>query len=110
MTMNANNLFNELREFCIANANEKVVEKYSRYFKEGFDAYGLTTELLLAKVDEIASREDVNLDLILNTADFLIPTGKYEAMSFAFALTNKYKKEFTKNTFLAVESWFDKGG
>lgn len=107
--MNPHSLFNELREYCIANADEKVVEKYSRYFKEGFDAYGLTTELLLAKVDEIASREEVDLDVILNTADLLIPTGKYEEMSFAFALTKKYKKAFTKSTFLSIESWFEKG-
>jgi len=107
--MSPKELFIEIQDYCIANANQAIVEKYSRYFKEGFDAHVLTTELLLAKVNEIASREDVSLDLILNTANWLIPAGKYEEMSFAFALTKKYKKAFTKNTFVAVESWFEKG-
>ncbi|MCU4163529.1 hypothetical protein [Carboxylicivirga caseinilyticus] len=46
--MDPKSLFNEIREYCIANADQTIVEKYGRYFKEGYDAYGLTTEILLA--------------------------------------------------------------
>lgn len=31
----------EIRSFCTANSNPANVVKYSRYFKEGFDGYGL---------------------------------------------------------------------
>ena len=33
--------FREIRKYCEKNADQKNVEKYSRYFTEGYDAYGL---------------------------------------------------------------------
>lgn len=102
-------LFDEIRNYCLSKADEKIVEKYSRYFKEGFDAYGLNSEQMHAKTDEIVAREGFNLALALQTAELLIPTGKYEETSFAYLLTYNCKKEFTKSTFKAVEKWFELG-
>nr|WP_321450715.1 DNA alkylation repair protein [uncultured Carboxylicivirga sp.] len=102
-------LFDEIRAFCIAKSDPKNVEKYSRYFKEGFDSYGVSFENTQAKVDELYSRSEINLALILQSAHLLVPTGKYEETSFAFALVNKYKKEFTHHTFASIESWFQIG-
>jgi hypothetical protein len=30
----------EIGEFCNSRTDPRIVEKYSRYFKEGFDGYG----------------------------------------------------------------------
>ncbi|MCU4163530.1 DNA alkylation repair protein [Carboxylicivirga caseinilyticus] len=57
-------------------------------------------------MDEIATREEVDLDLVLQTAELLVPTGKYEDTIFAFSLASKFKKDFTKDTFSAIEKWF----
>ena len=40
--MKAEELYKDIRQYCKANADEAVVKKYSRFFKEGYDAYGLT--------------------------------------------------------------------
>lgn len=42
--MTPKELFNQIRRYCSANADPKIVQKYSRYFKEGYDAYGLGQE------------------------------------------------------------------
>lgn len=107
--MNVQGLFDELRAYCQRNADDKVVEKYGRYFKEGFDAYGLTSELMTAKADEILAREDISLEIVLELNPLLIETGKYEETSFAYLLTKAFEKEFTRDTFDAIENWFQIG-
>ena len=42
--MKATELCEEIRHYCRANADEVVIKKYSRYFKECYDAYGLSRE------------------------------------------------------------------
>jgi len=36
--MKAKELCENIRQFCRANGDEAVIRKYSRYFKEGYDA------------------------------------------------------------------------
>lgn len=107
--MNATELFNEIRDYCQANSNEVIVKKYSRYFKEGYDAYGLTFELLETKVEDLITNKGVDLKLTLETANFLIETGKYEETSFAILLLKRFKKQFTQEVFNEIDRWFDKG-
>lgn len=102
-------LFEEIRAYCQANANEAIVRKYARYFKEGYDAYGLTREQLEKKIDEIIKRETVNMDLVYQTGPLLLKTGKYEETSFAILLLNAFSKQFDKTTFLEIEKWFQAG-
>ena len=42
--MNSQELCTEIRSFCQLHADPAIVKKYARYFKEGFDAYGLPTK------------------------------------------------------------------
>jgi hypothetical protein len=42
--MKSTELCEEIRSYCRANADKAVVKKYSRYFKEGYDAYGVSRE------------------------------------------------------------------
>jgi hypothetical protein len=51
--MDIQNIFLEIQEYCFENANAELVNKYSRYFKEGYDAFGLNTELLKTEVERI---------------------------------------------------------
>jgi 3-methyladenine DNA glycosylase AlkD len=93
----------------VANANADLVRKYSRYFKEGYDAYGLSTEIIHNKVNELVNVRRVSLELVLQTSHILVPTGKYEETSFAYALLMEYKKHFTRDVFNEVGQWFDEG-
>lgn len=107
--MESKELFSEIRTFCADNADEKLVEKYSRYFKEGFDSYGVNGELLQSKAKEIAERKGFDLNSALEVSRLLIPSGKYEEASFAYLLTNHFKKQFDFATFKAIEEWFQLG-
>lgn len=107
--MTPSKLFNEIQCYCKENANEALVRKYSRYFKEGYDAYGLSHELLLSKVDDIVRVQNIDFDTIVKTCHLLIPTGKYEEVGFAILLMKEFKKQFTIETFGEIEKWFDLG-
>ena len=58
--MNQKDLLNEIISYCHENANEDIVKKYSRYFKGGYQAFGLTQDLLYAKVDEILRKPEIS--------------------------------------------------
>jgi 3-methyladenine DNA glycosylase AlkD len=107
--MTPTNLFNEIQNYCKKNANEALVRKYSRYFKEGYDAYGLSQELLQSKVDDIVKVQNIDFDSIVKTSHLLITKGKYEEISFAIALFKEFKRQFVPEIFNEIEKWFDVG-
>lgn len=103
-------LHSEIIAFCRANANEALVKKYSRYFKEGgYDAYGVEYPLMQDKVKSILETPGVDLDFILELSQLLIPGTKYEEPSFALMLVKAMKKQYTADTFRAIGRWFDIG-
>ncbi|RPH29375.1 MAG: DNA alkylation repair protein [Bacteroidales bacterium] len=102
-------LFSEIQNYCISNASEALVRKYSRFFKEGYNAYGLSQELLQSKIDDIVKVQNIDFKTIIETSHLLIPTGKYEEVSFAILLFKEYKKQFTPEIFNEIEKWFDLG-
>lgn len=107
--MEPSNLYSQIHSYCINNASDAIVKKYSRYFKEGYNAYGLTQELLQAKVNEIINTEDIGFKTIIDTSLILIPSEKYEETSFAILLFKEFKKQFTAEIFDEVERWFQIG-
>ena len=49
----------EIVEFCHANSDESVIKKYSRYIKQGYDAYGIDSKILVSqKTKWVNSWED----------------------------------------------------
>lgn len=103
-------LHSEIIAFCRANANEALVKKYSRYFKEGgYDAYGVEYPLMQEKVKSILETPGVDLDFILDLSQLLIPGTKFEEPSFALMLVKAMKKQYTADTFRAIGRWFDIG-
>jgi 3-methyladenine DNA glycosylase AlkD len=103
-------LHSDIIAFCKANADEALVKKYSRYFKEGgYDAYGVSYPLLQEKVKSILSDPAVNLDFALQTCRLLIPGTKYEEPSFALMMVKGFRKHYTRETFTEIGHWFDIG-
>jgi len=107
--MKSTELCEDIRSYCRANADEAVVKKYSKYFKEGYDAYGLTKEKYEKKVDSILGDKNVNMKLVLAASKPLIKSGKYEETSFAIRLLMGFSEQFTIDTFEAIEKWFQIG-
>ncbi len=103
--------FQEIRTFCEKNKNPEIVKKYSRYFTEGYDAYGLdrsTFETQRAKwLDQW--KKDFTFDDFLLLGDKLISTGKYEEASFAIGFIYLQKERFTAETFERMGKWLENG-
>lgn len=107
--MKSEELLNDIIGYCQQNADKEIVKKYSRYFKGGYQAYGLTSELLYAKVGEILKKPDMTLELVVKTSQLLVQLPEYEMTSFAVLLLKHFKKQFSTDTFKVVEAWFETG-
>jgi 3-methyladenine DNA glycosylase AlkD len=107
--MTPSELYEEIVIFCKSNINEEIINKYSRYFKEGYDSYGLTQQLLYSKVDEIISNKSVDFDLLRKTSEILIRSPKYEESSFAFLFYKRNIKNLSRETFDDITKWFETG-
>ncbi len=107
--MNPDDLLQNIQQYGAAHANPAIVEKYARYFKEGYDAYGLNHEQVKEKVDDILSLADISQDLILETSLLMVASPKYELTAMAIQLLLNFQKSWTINTFNVVEKWFSVG-
>ncbi|MBN2244650.1 MAG: DNA alkylation repair protein [Candidatus Aminicenantes bacterium] len=107
--MRAKDLYEDIKNYCKANTNKEKANKNSRFFREGYDAYGLSDNLLNDKVTLILRNPDVDMDLILETSDNLIKSGKYEETFFVILLLNAFSAEFTPDLLNKVSHWFQIG-
>ena len=107
--MNSQELITEIRTYCLANADEANVIRYSRYFKGVFNAYGLANGQVESKVKELLQDKAITISLILEAAPELVKSEKYEETGFAVMMLNGCKKQYTSDVFKAIESWFAYG-
>lgn len=128
--MKQKQMFEEIRSFCIENGEEEIRGKYAKFFKEGYDSYGLSNvnfNILLKNLNENYIRSS-DIKKILTTGDELIGSGKYEEASLAISFIIYKRKELIRNirkrlsadtgeslsqfdavVFSRLKSWFDNG-
>jgi hypothetical protein len=41
----------EIREFCKLNSDPKIINKYSKYFKVGYDGYGIDKDVIEKQIE-----------------------------------------------------------
>lgn len=101
----------EIRDFCIKNSKQSNIDKYSRYFKDGFDGYGIDQKVFEAQRDLwIADwKKGMTISNYLDLGDKLIQIGKYEEISFAISFLKSERENYTESTFDRVGNWFDIG-
>jgi len=104
-------IVDHLREFFAAHADPANVAKYARYFKEGFDAYGVPQEVQFAERDRLVETVAPALGLsgVLDLGDLLFQSGKYEEGTMAFLLAQKLEREFTAESFQRIGLWLERG-
>jgi len=107
--MTEEHLFNEIAKYGEKNADPALVQKYKRYFKEGYDAYGLNHEQVEVKVKEILALPDITQEFIFALSLLLVKSLKYEMTVIAIQLVRGYYKNWTITTFKTVEKWFSIG-
>ncbi len=102
----------EVRAFCLTHADPAIVKKYAKYFKEGYDGYGISKESWGSSVRKQLSdkhRAVLGLDGLLDLGDRLFASGKYEEGSFAIDLITPLLPEFRPETFQRIGGWLETG-
>lgn len=101
----------EIRNFCIENSKQTNIDKYSRYFKDGFDGYGIDQKVFEAQRDLwIADwKKEMSIDKYLDLGDKLVEFGKYEEISFAISFLSSERENYNKSTFDRIGNWFNIG-
>lgn len=93
-------------------ADETIVRKYARFFRhgtDGYDAYGVTTELLLAKVAGLGKDGNLTLRDVMDAAPALLKSGKQEEAFLLMMLVEKRLKQLAPEHFGEINRWFGLG-
>lgn len=101
----------EIQDFFIKNSDLKIVEKYSRYFKEGYNGYGIDQKIFEQQKDKwIESwKEEMTIEDYLELGDRLVQNEKLEEVSLAVHFLASQKEHYTPQTFDRIGHWFDIG-
>lgn len=101
----------EMRAFCEANADPAVVAKYAKYFKEGYDGYGIDRGIWETDGERICEkyRDKLTLEGLLRLGEALFASGKYEEGSFAIQSMTPLRNNFTAASFQGIGRWLERG-
>jgi 3-methyladenine DNA glycosylase AlkD len=102
----------EVRDFCLLQADPVRVQKYARYFVEGYDAYGLDQMVYENQRDRWIAEfaRELDYDGFLALGEALLKSGKYEEASFAIAFAQAFPKEFSPAVLERLGHWLEEGG
>jgi 3-methyladenine DNA glycosylase AlkD len=111
MSTRLNDKLTEIRAFCQKHADPALARKYSRFFTEGYDAYGLDRELIEKQRSRWLEEwsDELGLQGFLELGDLLVQNGKYEEASCAICFVREFTKEFTPETLQRFGAWLDGG-
>ena len=101
----------QIRQFFVAEADPAIVKKYARYFKEGFDGYGIDQKAFEKQRDQWIEdwKEDMTLADYLDLGDALFQQGRYEEKSLAIVLVQSQRAHFSPTAFKRIGRWFTYG-
>lgn len=103
--------FQEIRRFCITNSDPEIIKKYQKYFREGYDGYGIDDKLFKGQVEKWIEqwKEEMTIERYLDLGDELMKNGRFEEKHIAISFLNSCRKDFSKDTFNRIGNWFDCG-
>jgi 3-methyladenine DNA glycosylase AlkD len=109
----ASALAGEIREYCAAHADAGNAGKWARYFKEGYDAWGLLDKdhpLWSEKQQEWLERyRKIGLRGFLKLGELLFPSGKYEEGSLAIRFVKEMRDQLDAKSVASLGKWFAAG-
>lgn len=108
-----NALVTEIREYCAAHADATQAAKYARYFREGYDAWGLLSDkhpFFNEKQQEWLERyRALGLPGFLQAGEMLFASGKYEEGALAIRFAAHYLDQFGARSLDGLARWFKAG-
>jgi 3-methyladenine DNA glycosylase AlkD len=100
----------EIREFLTKNSDPKIVEKNSRYFKEGFQGYGIAQEVFEKQRDIWLEKwKDNERKWFAELGTELVKSGKYEEGALAILFLRPFKDKFPRETLELFGKWLEVG-
>jgi len=99
-------LVQDIRSYCITNADAERVQKNQRFFKEEFIGYGLTAPMVYSKVKELLKTGGFSLSTVVEAMPKLMGSRKFEEISLGLLLMDGLWKQFTPGTFQIISEWF----
>jgi 3-methyladenine DNA glycosylase AlkD len=108
--MSIDELFNTIQDFCINEGSPEIVKKYSRFFKEGYDAYGIDRKAFSEKLKEW-SKDFKSIPSEKEKIEFcnrLVSTGKYELLSLGIMFFKTVAKSLNTEYLEICKNWLDR--
>lgn len=101
----------EIRAFCESNSNAEIIKKYSRYFKEGYDGYGIDDKIFKEQIDKWIEqwKDEMTIESYLSLGDELMKNGRFDEKHVAINFLQSRRQDFSKDTFYRTGNWFDCG-
>ncbi len=103
----------EIRTYCAAHANPKEATRYARYFKEGYDAWGLLDKgnpFFTERRDEwLARYAELGVKGFIEAGEQLFASGKYEEGVIAIQFLERRRAEMTCAAVTSLARWFRAG-
>jgi hypothetical protein len=103
----------EIRSYCETHANPKMVAKYARYFKEGYDSWGLLDKddpLWHAQLDEWFEKyRGMRPRGFLKLGEILFAGPKFEEGALAIHFLKRFGDELDAKSLPGLAKWFKAG-
>lgn len=101
----------EIRNFCETNSDPDIIKKYQRYFKEGYDGYGIDDKVFKHQIEIWVGqwKDEMTIESYLSLGDELMKNGRFEEKHVAISLLKSRRLDFSKDTFNRIGNWFDCG-
>jgi 3-methyladenine DNA glycosylase AlkD len=107
--MELKQLHQEVSDFCREHGDPVVIQKYSRYFREGYDAYGVPDEVLRPFRERFIAEHAKQLTPknSLALGRLLMSSGKYEEAMTAIVLARHVLPQLTAASIAEFEYWLE---
>jgi hypothetical protein len=109
----AEELAADVRAYCVAHQDPKNALKWARYFKEGYDAWGLLDKenpLWNERQREWMERyRGLGLDGFARAGELLLASGKYEESSMAIRFLKELREQWDDRMALRLAGYFRAG-
>lgn len=101
----------EIRDFCKTNSNPDIIKKYQRYFKEGYDGYGIDDKIFKEQIEKWTEqwKDEMTIESYLSLGDELMKNGRFDEKHVAINFLKSSRQDFSKVTFHRIGNWFDYG-
>lgn len=101
----------EIKAFCESNSDQEIIKKYQKYFKEGYDGYGIDDKVFKGQIEFWVEqwKDEMTIESYLSLGDELMKNGRFDEKHVAIFFLKSCRKDFSKDTFNRLGNWFDHG-